>query len=371
MSKEEITVGRIVALLENRAPAYDAFDWDNVGLQVGSLKQNVEKVMVTLDVLENVVDEAIEEGVDLIIAHHPLLFVKVNKIDVETPKGRVVQKLLKHNISVYASHTNLDIASGGVNDVMSRLLDLQDTRPLIETNKEELLKLAVYVPHTHTEQVRNAISEAGAGHIGDYSHCTYQVNGEGTFKPLEGSDPYIGNTGELEKVEEKRIETILSKSILPQVLDAMIKAHPYEEAAYDLYPLLNDGAPKGIGRIGVLNNPLSLKELCRQIKDKYEVPQLRFVGKPEQKVQKVAVLGGSGEKYYSSALSQGADVYITGDMSFHLAQEAEENGLAVIDPGHHVEKVILPELAKWIDDDFGKDLSVIISQSHTEPFKFE
>ncbi|MCP3025657.1 Nif3-like dinuclear metal center hexameric protein [Halobacillus sp. A5] len=370
MGNKEVKVRHIISMLEKKAPSSFAFDWDNVGLQVGSKEQPVERVMVTLDVLENVVDEAIENNIDLIVAHHPLLFVKLNKIDTSTPKGRAVQKLLQHNISVYASHTNLDIAEGGVNDVMSRLLDLNDTSPLIETSKDDLIKLAVFVPGTHVESVRNAVSEAGAGHIGDYSHCTYQVKGEGTFKPLEGSTPYIGSEGRLEKVEEKRVETILPQSILPQVIEAMVNAHPYEEAAYDLYPLLNEGYVQGVGRIGNLREPIQLKDLCTLVKEKYKVPQLRFVGNPDQLVRRVAVLGGSGEKYYSDALKQGADAYITGDMSFHFAQEAEESGLAVIDPGHHVEKVILPEIKYWIESGHGKEIDVIISKSNTEPFNF-
>ncbi|GGF07781.1 GTP cyclohydrolase 1 type 2 [Halobacillus andaensis] len=370
MSLNDVTVGDVISKLEERAPASFAFDWDNVGLQVGSKKQTVKKVMVTLDVLERVVDEAIENDIDLIIAHHPLLFVKLDKIDVSTPKGRTIQKLLTHNICVYASHTNLDIAQGGVNDVMSELLEIEDAKPLIETKKDNLIKLAVYVPDTHVDRVRDAISEAGAGHIGNYSHCTYQVNGEGTFKPQAGSEPYIGNQGELEKVQEKRIETILPKSSLPQVLDAMFTAHPYEEAAYDLYPLLNEGSSEGVGRIGSLKNPVTLKKLCERVKEKYNISSLRFVGDPEQMVQRVAVLGGSGEKYYAAALNQGADVYITGDMTFHLAQEAEEDGLAVIDPGHHVEKVMMPELKKWIKSCFETDVQVMISQSNTEPFRF-
>ncbi|MFG6148496.1 Nif3-like dinuclear metal center hexameric protein [Halobacillus sp. B23F22_1] len=370
MSPNELTVGEVISKLEEKAPTGFAFDWDNVGLQVGSKKQTVKKVMVTLDVLESVVDEAIENDVDLIIAHHPLLFVKLDKIDVSTPKGRTIQKLLRHDISVYASHTNLDIAQGGVNDVMSELLDIKDVKPLIETKKDELIKLAVFVPDTHADQVRDAISDAGAGHIGDYSHCTFQVNGQGTFKPQKGSDPYIGNKGELEKVEEKRIETILPKSTLSHVIDAMRTAHPYEEAAYDLYPLLNEGSSEGVGRIGSLKNSVTLKELCDRVKEKYNISNLRFVGNPEQMVQRVAVLGGSGEKYFSAALNQGADVYITGDMTFHIAQEAEENGLNVIDPGHHVEKVMMPELKKWIKSCFETDVQVIISQSNTEPFHF-
>ncbi|MFC7060655.1 Nif3-like dinuclear metal center hexameric protein [Halobacillus seohaensis] len=368
---KDVKVADLVNQLERIAPTHYAFDWDNVGLQVGSYNQSVKRVMISLDVLENVVDEAISQDVDLIIAHHPLLFVKLSQIDMDTAKGRTIQKLIQHNISVYAAHTNLDVARGGVNDVMTELLGIEETAPLVETEKENFIKLALYVPNSHSDLVRNAISEAGAGHIGDYSHCTYQVEGEGTFKPQEGTNPFIGNEGNLEKVEEKRIETILPKEKLSKVLNAMTEAHPYEEAAYDLYPLLNEGESMGIGRIGRLKNQIRLGELCELVKEKFAVPQLRYVGDDQKYVQSVALLGGSGEKYMSDALSKEADVYITGDTTFHLAQEAMENGLAIIDPGHHVEKVVCPAIKNLLEESFASDVKFIISASNTEPYRFK
>ncbi|MFC7320903.1 Nif3-like dinuclear metal center hexameric protein [Halobacillus campisalis] len=365
-----VTASDIIKSLEEIAPKEYAFDWDNVGLQVGSLKQPVKKVMITLDVLENVVDEAIEQGADMIVAHHPLLFIKLNEINLDTPKGRAIKKLIQHNITVYASHTNLDVAEGGVNDAMAELLGIENLKPLIESNNEELVKLTVFVPESHTDYVRDAISEAGAGHIGDYSHCTYQVSGEGTFKPLEGSNPLIGSQGDLEKVKEDRLETILPKEKVDTVIHSMRKAHPYEEAAYDVFPLLNEGQKRGVGRIGDLSSEMTLHTLCELVKEKYQVPKLRFIGEPDQKVRRVALLGGSGEKYHGAALAKGADVYITGDMTFHLAQEAWENGLMVIDPGHHVEKVVNPVLKKYFDDKFSNEVKFFISASNTEPFRF-
>ncbi|WP_082233812.1 Nif3-like dinuclear metal center hexameric protein [Halobacillus massiliensis] len=365
-----VTVREIVNQLEKLAPKKFAFEWDNVGLQVGSLDQPVENVMVTLDVLEEVVDEAVEKNVNLIIAHHPLLFKKLNQIDFSTPKGRVIRKLIQNDISVYASHTNLDIADGGVNDALAELIGLRDIKPLIETTNESLLKLAVYVPVSHADKVRDAMSEAGAGYIGDYSHCTYQVNGEGTFKPLEGSDPYIGSTGELERVEEKRIETIVPSFLTQKVLKAMNESHPYEEAAYDLIQLLNEGKSYGVGRLGELEEEMTLEALCMLVKDKYQVPQLRYCGNARQKVKKVALLGGSGENYYKDALRKGADVYITGDLSFHTAQDAVEAGLSLIDPGHHVEKVVHTYVKDYLEKNVSQLGTVLISNVDTEPFRF-
>ncbi|MFD2925993.1 Nif3-like dinuclear metal center hexameric protein [Halobacillus naozhouensis] len=360
----------VIQQLDEISPKHYAFDWDNVGLQVGSLHKPVSKVMITLDVLENVVDEAIEKNVDLIIAHHPLLFVSLKQINTDTPKGRVISKLLQHDITVYAAHTDLDVAAGGVNDVMADLLELEDLVPMIETGQDDLVKLAVFVPEDYADTLRNAISEAGAGHLGAYSHCTFQSKGQGTFIPLEGTDPFIGKQGELERVDEYRLETIFPKSRLSAVLDAMNHAHPYEEAAYDLYPVLNNGEKRGVGRVGTLSKELTLSELCHVVKQQYDIPALRYVGNPDQLIKTVAILGGSGEKYIHDAKKTGADVYITGDLSFHLAQDAEQMGLALIDPGHHVEKVVAPKLQELLQEKCGPEVTFVVSSSQTEPFRF-
>ena len=367
-----MTAKDIIQTFEKWSPKHLAYDWDNVGLQVGSLNKPVNKVMVALDVLENVVDEAIEKQVDLIIAHHPLLFVKLKQINLDSPKGRIVKKLIQHDITVYAAHTNLDVAKGGVNDVMAERIGLKQTKPLIPHTQDDLIKLVVFVPDHHADQLRDAISEAGAGHIGNYSHCTYQVSGEGTFMPEKGTSPYIGEQEKLERVEEKRVETIVPKSRLSSVLQAMQDAHPYEEVAYDLYPLVNEGEPLGVGRVGVLEQPMKLGELNEFVKLQYDVPALRFTGDPEKKIKKVALLGGSGEDYIHQAKRSGADVYITGDMTFHMAQDADAMGLALIDPGHYVEKVICPTIAEYLEKNCNQtqSLSILLSESYTEPFTF-
>lgn len=368
-----MTAQQIIKRLEEWSPKTLAYDWDNVGLQVGSLNKPVRNVMVTLDVLENVVDEAVEKNVDLIIAHHPLLFVKLHQINFDTPKGRVVRKLIQHDITVYAAHTNLDIASGGVNDVMADALGLKDTRPLMETGKEELVKLVVFVPETHASNVQAALGYAGAGHIGNYSHCSYQSKGHGAFLPLEGTDPYLGESGKLETVDEVRLETIVEKRKLKDVLRSMEEAHPYEEVAYDIYPLLNEGASYGLGRIGELDAPEALELFAEKVKVAYEIPALRVTGRMDKQVKKVAVLGGSGEKYIHAAKRMGADVYITGDMTLHAAQDALEIGLAVIDPGHHVEKLICPVIKDFLEQECNKDerMNIMVSEAVTEPFTFQ
>ncbi len=357
--------------MEAWAPKYLAYDWDNVGMQIGSFQKPVNKVMVSLDVLESTVDEAIANNIDLIIAHHPLLFKPLKQLNMDSPKGRIIRKLLAHDISVYAAHTNLDTARGGVNDMLCDRLGISNRDILIDSYSEKVVKIAVFVPKTHADQVRDAMSEQGAGHIGNYSHCTFQSAGHGTFKPLEGTDPHIGSQGELAFVDEYKVETIIPEKRLSSVLDAMIAAHPYEEVAYDIYPVENSGAVYGLGRIGTINENLTLSELCERVKKTLNISHVRVVGDLSATVNKIAILGGSGEKYIHEAKKQGANVYITGDMTFHAAQDAMEMGLSVIDPGHYAEKVMKDYTKAYLDAAFGKDgVQVEISQSNTNPFQF-
>lgn len=356
--------------MERWAPKQLAYSWDNVGLQVGSASGTATKALITLDVLENVVDEAIREGADLIIAHHPLLFKSLKQIDIDSPKGRIIQKLISNNITVYAAHTNLDIAKNGMNDILSELLSLERTEHLIKEKTDKLLKVAVYVPENHEAKMRQALADAGAGYIGDYSNCTFRYAGTGTFKPEAGANPYIGKEGEIEQVAEMKIETIITEADLSAVLKDIHKAHPYEEPAIDIYALENKGETYGLGKIGKLENSMKLGEFAKFAKERLGMDHLRFTGDPDKEVATCAVLGGSGEKYIETAWRKGADVYVTGDVSFHNAQDAEAMGLAVVDAGHYIEKAIKKEIASYLSKNFGAKLEVSISASSTDPFRF-
>lgn len=360
----------IIKQLEKWAPKSLAYNWDPIGLQIGDIDRKCQRVLVTLDVLESVVDESIAKNVDLIVAHHPLLFKPLNKVDLQTPKGRIVKKLIQHDITVYAAHTNLDIAKGGVNDLLAEALDLNNIEVLVETEREQLYKIVVFVPIDYEAVLRDALASAGAGHIGEYSHCMYQIKGEGTFKPLEGSNPFIGNENELTRVKETRIETIVHKKYLQKAIKSAKDAHPYEEMAYDIYPLEISGDPLGLGRIGFLENATSLQAFTEDLKKKLDVNYVRVTGDLEQSVKRIAVLGGSGEKYYQDAFNQGADVYVTGDMTFHQAQEAEAIGLNVIDAGHYIEKIIKRGLKEYLQNTLNNRIKIMESQVNTDPFQF-
>lgn len=362
----------VIQVFEQFSPKSLAMEGDKIGLQVGSLNKPVTKVLVALDVLEEVVDEAIEKGVQLIIAHHPPIYRPMGKITPDNASGRIITKLIKHDIAVYAAHSNLDVAKGGVNDLLAEALGLCNTKVLAPTYEDKVVKLAVYVPEADAEKVREAIGNAGAGAIGDYSHCTFSVNGTGRFLPGEASNPHIGVQGRLEAVGEIRIETIFPKSLEKQVLTAMLKAHPYEEVAYDLYPLENKGEELGLGRIGTVNE-MSLREFAEHVKQALDVQTVRVVGNLEAKVKKVAVLGGDGGKYFPQAKFRGADVYITGDLYYHTAHDAWLAGLNMIDPGHNVEKVMKSGVAKIMKkrcEEKGFAVEFISSEVHTDPFVF-
>jgi dinuclear metal center YbgI/SA1388 family protein len=363
----------IIQAFEQWSPKALAVEGDKVGLQIGTLNKPIKKVMVVLDLLETVVDEAINNSVDLIIAHHPVIYRPIKSIHTDRPYGRIVEKLIKHDIAVYAAHTNLDIAKGGVNDLMAQKLGLEKIDVLAPTSEIQLKKLVVFVPKDHANIVREALGNAGAGHIGNYSNCTFNSEGIGTFKPEEGSAPFIGDKGKLELVQETRVETIFPANLQNKVVASLIKAHPYEEVAYDIYSLDNKGEKLGLGRVGYLPGEMSLKEFALLVKKAFEVEGLRVVGNLEDKVRKVAVLGGDGNKYVSQALFKGADVYVTGDVYYHVAHDAMMDGLNIVDPGHNVEKIMKEPVREFINKYLTENnysTKVIISKINTDPFKF-
>ncbi|AZR73123.1 Nif3-like dinuclear metal center hexameric protein [Anoxybacter fermentans] len=365
-------VQRIVDIINRIAPPHLAESWDNVGLLVGDYSAEVDKVMVTLDVTEEVLDNAIEQDVKLIIAHHPMIFSEIKSIRADQPIGRLIIKAIQNGVNIFAAHTNLDIASGGINDLLAEKLELVEVKPLSVSSTDNLYKIVVYIPAGHEEEIRNALCEAGAGWIGKYSHCTFQASGTGTFKPLEGTNPFIGRKGELEKVKEVRLETIVPESRLNRAIKAMLKCHPYEEVAYDIYPLKNKGEKFGPGRIGYLPEPIPYREIIEKIKQNLNLPYLRYLGDLDRIIHKVALCGGSGASLIHKAAFQGADLYLTGDIKHHDARLAESLGLALIDAGHYwTEVVCVAYLYNVLKEEIDKEsLSIELVQftDQTDPF---
>lgn len=363
----------VVQLMEKFAPKSLAVENDKIGLQLGTLNKEIVKVLVALDVTNEVVDEAIELGANLIVAHHAIIFRPLANLRTDTPMGALYEKLIKNDIAVYISHTNLDVAEGGMNDWMADLVGIIEPKPLEELQSEKLYKLVVYVPKSHHQAVLDAILAAGAGAIGEYSHCSFNTEGTGTFLPGAGAKPYLGSPGKLEHAEEIRIETILPESRRSKAVQSMLKAHPYEEVAYDLYGLEQKGKAFGLGRIGKLSQPKTLAELTEIVKKGFDVPAARVVGDPNGTIKKAAVLGGSGSRYIHHAIRQGADVLITGDIDYHTAHDALMAGLSIIDPGHNSEKIMKREVAGLLGRmllENGSDTTVHASEPNTEPFRF-
>lgn len=364
----------IIRLFEKWSPKKYALEGDPVGVHVGQLNRQVEKVLVTLDVNEAVVDEAIKSGANLIIAHHPPIFRPLKSIATDTVQGRMIEKCIKHDITIYAAHTNLDVAVGGVNDLLADKLALEDTSVLEETYAETLYKLIIFCPDSHTEEMRAALGQAGAGAIGEYSNCSFTSKGEGRFTAGVNANPYSGKIGQEKVASEEKIEVIVPASNKQRVLKAMLLTHPYEEPAYDVIQLVQSGQTFGLGRVGKLNESMTLDTFATMVKEVFEVPALRFVGDPQKTIKKVAVLGGDGNKYIYAAKRSGADVLVTGDLYYHVAHDAEALDLAVVDPGHNIEKVMIKGVADYMttvceEAKFG--VKFIESKVITEPFRFK
>ncbi|WP_438351655.1 Nif3-like dinuclear metal center hexameric protein [Paenibacillus sp. FA6] len=363
----------VIQYMEQLAPKHVAMPDDRIGLQLGTLQKDIHNVLIALDVNDEVVEEAIGLQVDLIIAHHAIIFRPLKHLQTDTPMGRLYEKLIKHDIAVYISHTNLDVTEGGMNDWMAEALGIENGSPLEDLHTEELSKLVVFVPKSHHQQVLDAILGAGAGAIGDYSHCSFNIEGYGTFMPLEGTEPFIGKQGRMERVEEMRIETIVPHGIRSKVIQAMLKAHPYEEVAYDLYAMNLKGRTLGLGRVGKLNRPMLLAEFVEVVKQNLQVDHVRVVGDLQRSIRKAAVLGGSGSRYVSPSIYRGADVLVTGDIDYHTAQDALMAGIAIIDPGHNTEKIMKSKVADWMRGKLQNakvETKVHVSEVNTEPFQF-
>lgn len=325
----------VLLYLEEVAPPRLASDGDNIGLQVGDPDEDVSRVIVSVDPTPAVVEYAIESKAELVVTHHALIFDPIYSVTVGDPVGERVVKLISAGTALYVMHTNYDSAPGGVNDVLAERLGVVDTRLLKAQRQERLFKVAVFIPTEAVNAVRDAMAEAGAGGIGNYTHCSYRTAGIGTFLPLESAQPYIGAAGRLEEVEEYRLEMIVPEWQLSGVLDAMLDKHPYEEVAYDVYLLENEPMSYGYGRVGRLNHQMKLSEFRKRVEDALDFKQTRMIGDPDRIIETVALCSGSGRKLIPDAIRAGADVYICGDVHHPDFLDADSRGLAMIDAGHY------------------------------------
>lgn len=369
------TVADWLDLVDARHPWSHAQSWDHVGLQVGDPAAPVARVLVALDVTGAVVAEAAEVEHTLVLAHHPLLFRPLAALTPDTASGRTALAAARAGVAVAAAHTNLDVATdgAGTSDPVVRVLDLDDVAPLTRARESASdRKLVTFVPAGHVDDVLDALVDAGAGTIGDYTHCSFATPGRGRFRPGPGADPHVGTAGgDVEVVDELRLELVVPVGRVSAALAALRATHPYEEVAVDVVPLA-DTTRASLGRVGVLPTPTSLAELADRVRRDLPAPDLRVAGDPASEVSTVAVVGGSGASMVDDALAVGADVLVTGDVSHHDALDAAEQGLALVDAGHHaVEVAALPHWRALLGGDAAaRSLSapVVASAVSTRPW---
>ncbi len=336
-----VLVRDVIKKIETLAPPALAEEWDNSGLQTGDPNAKVEKILAALTPLPEVMDEAEEKNADLILFHHPLIFKPLKSVDASSYPGGLLARAIKSGVAMYAAHTSYDAAPDGVSAALAETLGLRG--PLsVASPRGSLKKLVVFVPEQNVEAVADALSGAGAGTIGDYTHCTFRTEGTGTFLPGDAANPYLGARGNLEKVAEIRLEAVVPSHLAKNAILAATEAHPYEEVAHDTYSVAGHPEGCGYGRIGDLYGESSPDALREHVSERLGFPA-RLVADVGREIKRVAVLGGSGGSFIPEVAASGADAYITGDLDYHDALLAESLGLAAIDAGHAATE--LPSLA--------------------------
>ena len=337
-----VKIREVTTFLEEIAPPAYQESYDNARLITGHPETEVSGVLVSLDAIESVIDEAIAQGCNLVVAHHPIIFKGLKSLTGKNYVERTVIRAIKNDIAIYAIHTNLDHVFQGVNRKICEKIGLHSLH-ILAPKADTLTKLVTFVPMGDTDRVVSALSEAGAGVIGNYTKCSFQVTGTGTFEPNEQAHPHIGKHHQLERVEEKRVEMIFPKPLSSRVLQALRQAHPYEEVAYYLHDLENENPEVGAGMMGELEKAMEGQEFLHHLKKSMELNVIRHTKLLERKVKKVAVCGGAGSFLLGAAIRQGADVFVTSDFKYHEFFDADGK-IMIADIGHYESEVFTKEL---------------------------
>ncbi len=363
-----IQLKEITSYLESLAPLSFQESYDNSGLQVGDRDMEVNGILITLDVTEEVMEEAERLGFNLVISHHPVIFGGLKSITGRSAAERIVRQAIEKEIAIYSGHTNFDAIAGGVNSAMANRLGLVNQQ-ILDPIKGQLKKLVVFIPNAQLEEVREAMFDAGAGHIGGYDRCSFNLEGKGTFRGSDKSNPFVGEPGQMVHEEETRLETIVPAPLAGKVVKAMVSAHPYEEVAYDIYPLENQFERGGMGVVGELGDPINEEVFMSFIKDRFRVSVIRHSELSGKPVKKVAICGGAGSFLLGKAKASGADVFITGDFKYHQFFEADRR-IVVMDIGHFESEQFTRELFyDLIMKKFPK-FAVRLSEIDTNPIKY-
>ncbi|MFW9597136.1 MAG: Nif3-like dinuclear metal center hexameric protein [Paludibacter sp.] len=361
-------LSEIMALLETEAPLMLQENYDNSGLLIGNKNDDISKILVTIDITEEVVNEAVEHNCNLIISHHPLIFKPIKSINSDSDTGRSIIKLIKNNIAVYAAHTNFDNIISGVNGKIAEKLGLINTK-VLQPAENQLFKLITYAPKIHATHVREALFNAGAGNIGNYDKCSYNVEGYGTFRAGSEAHPFIGDINKLHTEPEVRIEVILPKSIKQKVITALFNSHPYEEPAFDLLAIENQSDRIGAGLIGELPDSLDEVTFLNFLKSVFNCKVIKHTDFTGKQIKKVALCGGSGSFLLKSAVRTGADVYVSGDFKYHDFFDAQNHILAV-DLGHFESEQYTKHIFYEIITKKMPTFAVRISETKTNPINY-
>jgi len=335
-------IKEIIQTIEQLAPLPLQEDFDNSGLQAGDQNREATGALVAIDVTENVIDEALALGCNLIISHHPLAFRPFKSLTGKNYVERCMMEAIKNDIAIYAAHTNLDNARGGVNFKLAEMLELQQVK-ILQPKENALLKFVTTVPLQHADSVRNALFNAGAGHIGNYDSCSYNLTGEGTFRARAGAHPHSGEIDALHVEPEVRIETVIPVMKKEEVLRALLAVHPYEEPVFDLYPIANDWPQSGSGVVGVLPEPMSEQEFLYLLKDIFNLPAIRHTKIRGKDIRDVAICGGAGAFLISRAISYGADAMVTGEARYNDFYDVEGRLLFAV-VGHYESELCTKEI---------------------------
>lgn len=358
----------VIEKMEQMAPPYLQESYDNIGLQLGRADADLKGILVTLDITEHVIDEAIEKGMNMIIAHHPLIFNPLNRVTEASSVGRCVIKSIKNDISIYVMHTNLDNSGKGINIVLAEKLGVVQPA-ILQTGVGKLNKIVTFCPVDFKDKISEAMFKAGAGRIGNYDMCSFQNTGNGTFRALEGSSPYVGTSDQLHIESEVRLEMVVPFNLTSMVIEAMKSTHPYEEVAYDVIPLANADPRVGIGAYGDLNEPVSSDIFLQELKSKLGLKQVRHNMLNSSKIRRIGVCGGSGAFLIEASLSKRLDALVTSEIKYHQFLDTQGK-LLLIDAGHYETEIIM---TKMIYEEIRKkfpNFACCITKHDTNPVKY-
>ena len=363
-----LSVKDICTCIEEFAPLSFQESWDNCGLLVGNPDQTVEKVLLTVDVSEAVVAEAVDVQAQMIVSHHPLILSGIKQLTGSNDAQRAIALAIKRDVAIYAAHTNMDSAPGGVSYRMAAKLGLTDLQ-VLSPQGAGWQKLVAYIPFSHFEQVRQAVFDAGAGHIGNYDSCSYSVEGKGTFRALDGAQPFVGQHGTLHTEPEIRFETVFPSHLNRQIVAALMGSHPYEEPAFDIYALQNANTRAGMGVVGLLPEPVSELHFLNGLKETFHAPVIRHTHLRNKEIQRVALCGGSGSSLLANVIRSKANVFVTADFKYHQFADAEQD-ILVADIGHFESEQFTKEIFHEILVKKIPNFAVHFSKIKTNPINY-